>query len=154
MYPIFCKVGKGYKPWVFMVIDVISEVLVQDEIKHPIYGTSRMCQCAKDITRRTSEWLFTNRLNEYWELMEGDTPKIILQDNDLDIPLCKFVYHSQCIRVLATSYNHAKVLNKYWTPQITWQCRYGHKNKFTKVLCKFLSKSGICELQQDSGNQE
>jgi len=26
MYPIFCKVGKGYKPWVFMVIDVISEV--------------------------------------------------------------------------------------------------------------------------------
>ncbi len=93
MYPIFCKVGKGYKPQVFMVIDVISKVLVQDGIKCLAYGTSCKCQCVKDITRRTSEWVSTYKLNEYWELMEGETPRIILQDNDLDIPLCKFVYH-------------------------------------------------------------
>ncbi len=78
MYPIFCKFGKGYKPWVFMVIDVILEVLVQDGIERPAYGTSHKCWCAKDITRRTIEWVSTDRLNEYWELMEGDTPRVIL----------------------------------------------------------------------------
>ncbi len=95
MYPIFCKVDKGYKPWVFMVINVISKVLVQDGIKCLAYGTSRKCWCVKDITRGTSDQVSTYKLKEYQELMEGETLKVILQDNDPDIPLCKFVYHKQ-----------------------------------------------------------
>ncbi len=102
MYPIFFKVGKGYKPQVFMIIDVISKVFVQDGIKRPTYGTSRKCWCAKDITRGTSEWVFTNRLNEYWELMEGETPRVILQDNDRDIPLCKFIYHKKLTTLVSS----------------------------------------------------
>ncbi len=105
MYPIFCKFGKGYKPWVFMVIDVISEVLVQDGIKRPTYGTSHMCWCAKDITRGTNEQASTDILNEYWELMEGETLRVILQDNDPNIPLCKFIYHKQ-LTTLVSSQNY------------------------------------------------
>ncbi len=103
MYPIFFKVSKGYKPQVFMVIDVISKVLVQDGIKRPACGRSCRCWCAKDITKGTSEWVSTNRLNEYWELMEGETRhRVILQDNDPGIPLCKFVYHKQLITLVSS----------------------------------------------------